>query len=221
MRQQTNGTHWNKKECWRLVPFLETNCEVTPTSKVANTGEWSLVTMSSVQPEEEEQRSERAERASGGGGRAGGGGGTHRRSYRRCASPGRTSTGCGHTRRGRWSSSGGRNGEKMKMKTEVKKRRWRWRWGTHPSRLLLLPHVGVSGTALVAVRRREGDLLLRCEQRTHITTCSAGKEERHLLVDWIKYRERCRQGNSLTPLSEISRWDFTFPPKWRKLSVGA
>lgn len=31
-------------------PFLETNCEVTPTSKVAKTGEWSLVTMSSVQP---------------------------------------------------------------------------------------------------------------------------------------------------------------------------
>lgn len=94
-----------------LVPFLETNCEVTPTSKVAKTGEWSLVTTSSVQPEEEERRSERAGRASAGGGRAGGGGGTYRRSYRRCASPGRTSTGCGHTRRGRWSSSGGRNNE--------------------------------------------------------------------------------------------------------------
>lgn len=33
-------------------PFLEMNCEVTPTSKAANTGEWSLVTMSSVQPRE-------------------------------------------------------------------------------------------------------------------------------------------------------------------------
>ena len=33
------------------VPFLETNWDVTPTSKVANTGEWSLVTMSSVQPD--------------------------------------------------------------------------------------------------------------------------------------------------------------------------
>lgn len=33
-----------------LLPFLGTNCDVTPTSKVAKTGEWSLVTMSSVQP---------------------------------------------------------------------------------------------------------------------------------------------------------------------------
>ena len=32
------------------LPFLGTNCDVTPTSKVAKTGEWSLVTMSSVQP---------------------------------------------------------------------------------------------------------------------------------------------------------------------------
>lgn len=33
-----------------FLPFLETNWEVTPTSNVANTGEWSLVTISSVQP---------------------------------------------------------------------------------------------------------------------------------------------------------------------------
>lgn len=32
------------------LPSLGTNCDVTPTSKVAKTGEWSLVTMSSVQP---------------------------------------------------------------------------------------------------------------------------------------------------------------------------
>lgn len=32
-------------------PRLETNCDVTPTSKEANTGEWSLVVMSLVQPE--------------------------------------------------------------------------------------------------------------------------------------------------------------------------
>lgn len=32
------------------LPFLGTNCDVTPTSKVAKTGEWSLVTMLSVQP---------------------------------------------------------------------------------------------------------------------------------------------------------------------------
>lgn len=36
------------------LPFLGTNCDVTPTSKVAKTGEWSLVTMSSVQPEWQE-----------------------------------------------------------------------------------------------------------------------------------------------------------------------
>lgn len=56
--RQTGPTRTGRRRCWCLVPFLETNCEVTPTSKVANTGEWSLVTMSSVQPEEEEQRSE-------------------------------------------------------------------------------------------------------------------------------------------------------------------
>lgn len=32
------------------APFLEMNWEVTPTSNVPNTGEWSLVTISSVQP---------------------------------------------------------------------------------------------------------------------------------------------------------------------------
>lgn len=38
------------------LPLLGTNCDVTPTSKVAKTGEWSLVTMSSVQPGEGQGR---------------------------------------------------------------------------------------------------------------------------------------------------------------------
>ncbi len=33
-----------------IVPCLETNCEATPTSNEANTGEWSLVMMSLVHP---------------------------------------------------------------------------------------------------------------------------------------------------------------------------
>lgn len=33
-----------------IVPCLETNCEATPTSKDAKTGEWSLVRMSVVHP---------------------------------------------------------------------------------------------------------------------------------------------------------------------------
>lgn len=89
------------------LPFLGTNCDVTPTSKVAKTGEWSLVTMSSVQPGWWE-------------GAAGGWspnprvpdsaghpglppqpwGLTHRRSYRPRGSLGATSTGCGRTTRG-------------------------------------------------------------------------------------------------------------------------
>lgn len=32
------------------APVLELSCDVTPTSKVAKTGEWSLEKMSSVQP---------------------------------------------------------------------------------------------------------------------------------------------------------------------------
>lgn len=38
------------------LPFFETNCEVTPTSKVAKTGLWSLVMMSVVQPANEKGR---------------------------------------------------------------------------------------------------------------------------------------------------------------------
>lgn len=81
------------------LPSLGTNCDVTPTSKVAKTGEWSLVTMSSVQPGWWE-------------GQLGVLGGTgypwllcprgltHHRSYRPHGSPDVTSRGCGRTTRG-------------------------------------------------------------------------------------------------------------------------
>lgn len=43
-------SQWGSDPVPLSLPFLGTNCDVTPTSKVAKTGEWSLVTMSSVQP---------------------------------------------------------------------------------------------------------------------------------------------------------------------------
>lgn len=39
-----------KKIVANILPFFETNWEVTPTSNVANTGEWSLVMISLVHP---------------------------------------------------------------------------------------------------------------------------------------------------------------------------
>lgn len=47
------------------LPSLGTNCDVTPTSKVAKTGEWSLVTMSSVQPGWREDQLEEGPKALG------------------------------------------------------------------------------------------------------------------------------------------------------------
>lgn len=49
--QHTGIRHNSSVICATMTaPVLEPSCDVTPTSKVAKTGEWSLEKMSSVQP---------------------------------------------------------------------------------------------------------------------------------------------------------------------------